>query len=70
MKPAKPTNPFPHEGGCPDCLKFRVCNACGENVQQIDRCTNGRCRDCHQVVCTPESHGYGYKGMYSHYGMP
>lgn len=40
---------YPHEGGCEECRERRVCNVCGGPERH---CTNGRCRDCHNHVCT------------------
>ena len=57
--------PYPHEGGCKECQRQKVCNVCGRDASQtFGRCTNGRCLDCHQAVCTlggstGPGHGYG-----------
>jgi hypothetical protein len=58
---------FPHEGGCLGCAKERRCNCCGALFGIFGpggpHCTNGRCRKCHDVHCTPGggmSPGHGY----------
>lgn len=57
---------YPHEGACPACRAERCCNCCGGPLGTVmeGRCTNGRCRGCHQAVCTPggdtsPGHGFG-----------
>jgi len=60
--------PYPHEGGCWGCRVEMRCNVCGKEWKDRlhfihDRCTNGRCLDCHRKVCTPggnDSLGHGY----------
>ena len=54
----------PHAGGCDGCREARICNACGDPITTANRCTNGRCHDCHVGICTPggetyPGHGYG-----------
>lgn len=60
--------PFPHEGCCTGCWVEGRCNVCGEafgsSAINDERCTNGRCRKCHDRVCTPggavgPGHGFG-----------
>lgn len=61
---------YPHAGGCEACRDLGLCNACGRNTRSTvagitNRCTNGRCSDCHAKHCTPggnESPGHGYGG--------
>jgi hypothetical protein len=59
---------FPHVGGCPRCREIALCNVCGCDLEAIrgtpKRCTNGRCINCHNTVCTPgeidaPGHGFG-----------
>lgn len=66
------TTEYPHEGGCGGCREEKRCNVCGkqwkDRLQFIhDRCTNGRCNDCHRKHCTSgggtsAGHGYGKVG--------
>lgn len=54
-------NSYPHPGGCEECRDRRVCNVCGRPERH---CTNGRCRECHDHVCTAQGdvapgHGFG-----------
>jgi len=50
---------YPHEGGCPRCRETLLCNVCGRDLEAgplariPKRCTNGRCIECHDAVCTP-----------------
>ncbi len=61
---------YPHHGGCKHCRQQNRCNVCGRNFAQLQsaiimgRCTNGRCSECHPVVCTAAGdtspgHGFG-----------
>lgn len=57
----KPTPLYPHAGGCPCCRARRVCNWCGQTRHA--GCTNGRCGECCNNVCTgggSTSPGHGY----------
>lgn len=67
--PEQTVAPYPHEGGCAMCREMRLCNACGESLRGagVGRCTNGRCRSCHESTCTSggitsPGHGYGRQG--------
>jgi hypothetical protein len=61
---------YPHVGGCEYCREELLCNWCGDALATlgpggfVERCTNGRCPDCHEKHCTPggstgPGHGYG-----------
>ena len=57
MKYSDHDGPHPHYIGCEGCRKERRCNCCGRQAMDgftwNERCTNGRCRECHSSVCTP-----------------
>jgi hypothetical protein len=57
---------YPHEPGCPQCHRHRLCNVCGTKligpVGAIIGCSNGRCLDCHAAVCCEHSNHGGEPG--------
>lgn len=59
--------PYPHEGACIECRTDRTCNFCGAKAPAYQRCTNGRCVQCHRTVCTgggasDPGHAFGQVG--------
>lgn len=53
---------WPHAGGCVQCRRLGLCNVCGHPLMPSTRCTNGRCVQCHELVCTgggTDSPGHG-----------
>ena len=43
----------PHDPCCIGCRTLRQCNGCGKALHFGDRCTNGRCNECHGRLCGP-----------------